>query len=68
MSLDLKSIHVRLDHDVHVRLAALADSNDKDIAEMARIGITEWLMGRQHALAQAATQLVRAGLIGSDGK
>ena len=68
MSEPLKSIHVRLSPEAHRVLAALADVEDKDIAEMLRIIAEEALLGRVHTLMLAAERFRRVGLRGISGE
>lgn len=67
MSEPLKSIHVRLSPEAHRVLAALADIEDKDAAEMLRIVAEESLLGRVHTLILAAERFKRLGLRGITG-
>lgn len=60
----LKSIHVRLSSEAHRVLAAIADVEEKDNAEMARLILEEALLGRIHTLMVVADRFKRAGLRG----
>lgn len=64
MSEPLKSIHVRLSPEAHKVLIAVAESEDKDNAEMARIALEEWLLGRVHTYTIAAKRFQGAGFAG----
>lgn len=68
MSLEKKSIHVRLDHDVHARLAVLADAAEKDMAELAALLLTRPVVGEFHVMSKAVERLNRLGLQGSEGE
>lgn len=64
MSEPLKSIHVRLSPEAHRVLSALADLDDKDNAELARLILEEALLGRVHTLTLAASRYARLGFSG----
>lgn len=65
MSLDLKSVHVRLSHEAHAALSTLADLYDADNAEMCRRLLEECLLGRLHGVKVAVANLQRAGMLGT---
>jgi hypothetical protein len=60
----LKSTHVRLSSEAHRVLSAIADLEDKDNAEMARMILEEALLGRVHVLMMAAERYKRLGFAG----
>lgn len=64
MSESLKSTHVRLSSEAHKVLSALADIEEKDNAEMARMILEEALLGRVHMLMMAAERYRRLGFSG----
>jgi hypothetical protein len=67
MSEPLKSIHVRLSPEAHKVLAAIAEIEDKDNAEMLRLLAEEVLLGRIHTLMLAAKRyqgLGSSGILG----
>lgn len=64
MSEPLKSIHVRLSPEAHKVLSALAESEDKDNAEMARLIIEEAIFGRVHTYTVTARRFQGAGFAG----
>ena len=64
MSEPLKSIHVRLSSEAHRVLCAIADVEEKDLAEMLRLIAEESLLGRVHTLMVVADRFKRAGLRG----
>ena len=64
MSEPLKSTHVRLSSEAHRVLSALADYEEKDNAEMARLLLEEVLLGRVHMLMLAAEKVRRLGFTG----
>lgn len=64
MSEPLKSVHVRLSSEAHRVLSAIADIEEKDNAEMARLILEEALLGRVHILMLAAQRYRRLGLSG----
>jgi len=64
MSLDLKTVQVRLPRDAYEALAMLADAKDHDLGEEAREVLTEALLGKGHAIKVLAERLARA--VGSD--
>lgn len=59
-----KSIHVRLSPDAHQVLSAIADLEDKDNSEMARLLLEELLLGRVHTLMLTADRYKGLGLRG----
>lgn len=67
MSEPLKSIHVRLSAEAHRVLTAIADLEEKDNAEMARLILEEALLGRVHILMLAADKYRRLGFSGISG-
>ena len=64
MSEPLKSTHVRLSSEAHRVLSAIADYEEKDNAEMARLILEEALLGRVHTLMLAAEKVKRLGFGG----
>lgn len=64
MSEPLKSTHVRLCPEAHRVLSALADYEEKDNAEMARLLLEELLLGKVHSLMLAAEKVKRLGFAG----
>jgi len=65
MSEALKSVHIRLTSEAHRVLSALADVQDKDNAEMARLIVEEALLGRVHGLMLTAERYHGLGLRGT---
>lgn len=64
MSEPLKSVHVRLSPDAHKVLSAIADLDDKDNSEMARLILEEVLLGRIHTLMLTAKRYNGLGFSG----
>lgn len=64
MSLDLKPVQVRLPQEAYDVLRTLSDIDDKDMGEIARIILTEALLGKGHAIKVLAERLSRAGKCG----
>lgn len=64
MSEPLKSTHVRLSPEAHKVLTAIADIEEKDNAEMARLILEEALLGRVHTLMLAAKRYKGLGFSG----
>lgn len=64
MSETLKSIHVRLSSDAHRALSAIADIEEKDNAEMARLILEECLLGRIHTVMLTAKRYAGLGFSG----
>lgn len=64
MSEALKSTHVRLSQDAHKVLSAIADIEEKDNAEMARLILEEVLLGRVHTLMLTARRYQGLGFSG----
>ena len=68
MSEPLKSTHVRLSAEAHRVLSAIADLEEKDNAEMARLILEEALLGRVHSLMVVADRYKRLGFSGISGE
>lgn len=68
MSEPLKSTHVRLSAEAHRVLSAIADLEEKDNAEMARLILEEALLGRVHTLMVVADRYKRLGFSGISGE
>ena len=66
MSLDLKPVQVRLSEEAYEALRMMAEANDQDLGEAARVGLTEWLLGRSHGMKVLAARLARAVRSGKD--
>ena len=64
MSLDMKSIHLRLDPEVKSRVDVLAEAGGKDAAELCREMVTERVMGLWHAQIVLFERARRSGLVG----
>lgn len=64
MSEPLKSTHVRLSPEAHKVLSAIAEIEEKDNAEMARLMLEELLLGRVHTLMVAARRYSGLGFTG----
>lgn len=64
MSESLKSTHVRLSSEAHRVLSAIADIEEKDNAEMARLILEEALLGRVHVLMLTARRYQGLGFSG----
>lgn len=64
MSESLKSTHVRLSPEAHKVLSAIADIEEKDNAEMARLILEEALLGRVHMLMLTARRYRGLGFSG----
>lgn len=67
MSEPLKSVHVRLSPQAHRVLSAIADIEEKENAELARLMLEELLLGRVHTLMLAAESYKRLGFSGISG-
>lgn len=64
MSESLKSTHVRLSSEAHKALSAIADIEEKDNAEMARLILEEALLGRLHTVMLTARRYAGLGFSG----
>jgi hypothetical protein len=63
----LKSIHVRLSPEAHRALAAIADLEEKENAELARLILEEALLGRVHTVMLTARRYAGLGFSGIQG-
>ena len=68
MSLDKPDVHVRLDDIVLLHLKALADARCEPVSKVAADLITRSVMGEPYALRVAASRMIKAGLMGSNGE
>ena len=60
MSLDLKPVLVRLPEEAYDALRMIADANNQDLGETARMILTESLLGKSYAIKVMAARLTRA--------
>jgi len=67
MSIDKKSVHVRLTPEMHERLALIAGLKSDDISEHAGYLLEKMIVAEYHAVTVQASRLKRLGLIGSEG-
>lgn len=67
MSLEKKSIHIRIDQDMHSRLVVLAELEGNDIAAQGSVLLEKMIMGEWHTVTVAAEKMNRLGLTGSIG-
>lgn len=63
MSLEKKSVHVRLPPDRHMELSLLATMQGKDTAELAAILLEKIIVGEFHALKATATSMKALGIL-----
>lgn len=61
MSLELKSVHVRLDAEAREALRMVADVRGHDLGEAARHILTEALLGKAHAIKKVINSLAKGG-------
>lgn len=60
MSADLKPVQVRLSEEAYEALRMIAEVNEQDLGEVARLILTESLLGKHHAIKVLAARLSRA--------
>ena len=65
MSLDLKPVQVRLSDEAYEALRMIADANEQDLGESARLILTEALLGKGHGIKLLAARLSRATTSGN---
>ncbi|MDR1661232.1 MAG: hypothetical protein LBR95_02220 [Azoarcus sp.] len=65
MSLEGKSLHIRIAPDMHTRLAVLAGERKMGLAEYAAQLLEKTIVGEFHALSVQAALLEQLGLIGN---
>lgn len=68
MSLELKAVQVRLPEDAFDTLRQIAEINDQDLGEAARVILTEALLGKGHVVKLLAERLSRATMCGRTRK
>jgi hypothetical protein len=64
MSLEKKSIHVRLDAEMHRKIKVLADMADKDVVEVAAVLIEEAIAGEWHQFQCGLERMKALGIRG----
>jgi hypothetical protein len=67
MSLDRKSVHVRLAPEQHEQLAVLANVREKDMAELSALFLEKAIVGEFHAFSVELLRMQRLGLTGIGG-
>lgn len=60
MSLELKPVQVRLSDEAYDALRIVAEANEQDLGEAARLILTEALLGKSHGIKLLAARLSRA--------
>ena len=68
MSLEKKSIHIRIDQDMHSRFVVLAELEGNDIAAQGSVLLEKMIMGEWHTVTVAAEKMNRLGLTGNTGR
>jgi len=68
MSLDKKSIHIKVSPEFHARLAAMAEFNDKDIAELGAKMLEREIVAAWHDFNVLVNRANRVGLVATDGE
>lgn len=66
MSLEKKSVHVRLTPEMLDRLAVLAGLVHNDVAEHAAFLLEKMIVGDWHTVTLQAARMQRLGLTGND--
>jgi hypothetical protein len=64
MSLEKKSIHIRIPPELHDQLSIMADFNDKDIAELAARWLCKAIVAEAHDFNVTLDKFNRLGLSG----
>lgn len=64
MSLEKKSVHVRISQEMHEHLALMAEFHDKDIAELLAQWTEKVIVGEFHVFSLMRDRLNRLGLKG----
>ena len=67
MSLDKKSIHVRITPELHEQLSVMAEFKDKDIAEEAARILSRGIVADFYDFKMAHARMTRLGIDGKDG-
>jgi HicB family len=68
MSIEKKSIHVRIPPDIHQRLGVMAEFHEKDVAELAAVLLEKMIVGEFHSFSVTAERMSRLGLTGKGGE
>lgn len=64
MSLEKKSIHIRLTPEMHERLKTLANLKNMDIAGMAELFLEKQIVAEFHTLSIELERMEKMGLFG----
>lgn len=64
LSEPLKSIHVRVDPDLHSALKVMAEHDEVEISVLCERLLSKAVRGEFHALKVAAKRMARLGIVG----
>lgn len=67
MSLEKKSVHVRLSPEMHYRLTVLSGLSNNDIAEHANYLLEKMIVAEWHSVSIQIERMEKMGLIGKKG-
>lgn len=67
MSLEKKSVHVRLSPEMHHRLTTLSGLSNNDIAEHANYLLEKMIVAEWHTVSIQIERMEKMGLIGKKG-
>lgn len=67
MSEPLKSVHVRLDPEVHAAAKVMAQAQKVELSQLCEDIVREAVLGKFHLLKVAADEMARLGLSGIQG-
>ncbi len=68
MSLEKKSIHIRITPDLHNQLKLMAQFHNKNDSELAALLLEKSIVGEFHEFSLAAERYKRLGLFGNEGE
>ncbi len=68
MSVDRKSIHVRIPPEWHSKLSVMADFHDKDIADLAARILEKGIVAEFHDFSLTVEKMNRLGISGNGGE
>ena len=68
MSLERKSIHVKISPDMHQQLSIMAEFQNKPMAELAALYLEKMVIAEFHEHRIAFARMQKAGMSGTLGK
>jgi len=67
MSLEKKSVHIRISHDQHQQLQIMAEFNHKADSELGELLLEKMIVAEFHDFRVTAGRMARLGITGIEG-